>query len=41
MGGSEVVPVIDTIDGANTVVLTMQYEGITIFTDGTNWWIGV
>lgn len=29
----------ETIDGATTAVLTVQYETITIQSDGSNWWI--
>ncbi len=41
MGGTETVVPTDTIDGQTTVILTTQYEGISIFTDETEWWIGV
>ena len=34
-------PVVATIDDGATLVLTSQYEGITLYTDGTNWWIGI
>ena len=29
----------ETIDGASTLVITTQYEHITIVSDGTNWWV--
>ena len=29
----------ETIDGATTAVLTIQYESITLISDGTAWWI--
>ena len=29
----------ETIDGATTTTLTVQYESITIVCDGSNWWI--
>lgn len=29
----------ETIDGGLTAVLTVQYEAITIQSDGTEWWI--
>ena len=30
---------LETIDGGLTATLTTQYESITIFCDGTTWWI--
>lgn len=29
----------ETIDGATTISLTMQYESVTLYSDGTEWWI--
>lgn len=29
------------LDGDQEVSLTSQYEGITVYPDETNWWIGV
>lgn len=29
----------ETIDGAITKVLSVQYESITIVSDGTSWWV--
>jgi len=34
-----IVPASGTIDGAANVVLTTQYQSVTIQTDGTNWYI--
>jgi len=34
-----IVPASGTLDGAANVVLTTQYESVTIQTDGTNWYI--
>ncbi len=29
-----------TIDESDTLILTLQYEGVTLYTDGTNSWVG-
>jgi hypothetical protein len=29
----------ETIDGATTITLTMQYEAVTLVSDGSNWFI--
>jgi hypothetical protein len=34
-----IVPASGTLDGAANVVLTIQYQSVTIQTDGTNWYI--
>jgi hypothetical protein len=29
----------ETIDGATSIALATQYEGVTVQSDGTNWWV--
>jgi hypothetical protein len=29
----------ETIDGAATLALSTQYEAVTLWSDGTNWWV--
>ena len=29
-----------SIDNEEDYLLTVQYEGITVYPDGTNWWVG-
>ena len=29
----------ETIDGATTLALSTQYEAVTLWSDGSNWWV--
>lgn len=31
----------ETMDGANTYTIKVDYQSITLFSDGTSWWIGI